>query len=100
MVICPKCGDRIPSRKLILLTNRSTVACPSCSAKLQVKNKNFSGLVGASGGLIVMAILLFYFLTPPYGLLRLTLLYVTVFPVYFVMIELVWIKFLKLMAKS
>jgi DNA-directed RNA polymerase subunit RPC12/RpoP len=100
MVICPKCGDEIPSRKVMFLTNRSTVACPSCSAKLQVKNKNFSHLVGASGGLIVMAIFLFYFLNPPYSLLRLTLLYVTVLPVYFVIIMFVWIKFLKLEVKS
>jgi DNA-directed RNA polymerase subunit RPC12/RpoP len=100
MVICPKCGNKIPSRKLMLLTNRNTVACPTCSAKLQVKNKNFGRLVGASGGLIVMAIFLFYSLILPHELLFLILLSVTVVPVSLTMVAFAWIKFLKLEVKS
>ena len=84
----------------MLLTNRNTVACPTCSAKLQVKNKNFGRLVGASGGLIVMAIFLFYSLILPHELLFLILLSVTVVSVSLTMVAFAWIKFLKLEVKS
>ena len=65
MVICPKCGNKIPGWKMMFLTNFNTITCPTCSTKLQVKNKGTSSLIGGIGGGVGGALgglLLYYWL--------------------------------------
>lgn len=50
MLTCPKCTNKIPAWKLLLfLTYSSTIACPTCSARLQL-NKKVGRLIGGIGG--------------------------------------------------
>ncbi|MHC3130180.1 MAG: hypothetical protein IBV52_08920 [Candidatus Bathyarchaeota archaeon] len=50
MVICPNCRNRIAAWKLMVLTNWNSVTCPTCSTRLQIKNKTVSSLIGGVGG--------------------------------------------------
>ena len=51
MVVCPKCGNKVPARKLLLLTRFNTaITCPTCASKLQWKNKGTGSLIGGVGG--------------------------------------------------
>ena len=48
---CPKCGNKIPARKLLLLTRFSTsTTCPMCSSQLEWKNKRTGSVIGGLGG--------------------------------------------------
>lgn len=49
MLTCPKCRNKIPAWKLLFLTNFNTIACPTCSARLQL-NKKIGRLIGGIGG--------------------------------------------------
>ena len=51
MVACPKCGNKIPARKLLLPTRfDSSITCATCASKLQWKNKGTGSLIGGVGG--------------------------------------------------
>ena len=51
VVVCPKCGNKIPAQKLLLLTWFNTaITCPTCASKLQWKNKGTGSLIGGVGG--------------------------------------------------
>jgi len=65
MFTCPKCGNKLPERKLMFLTNLNAITCPTCLARVQVKNKKTSSLIGGIGGGVgaaLGAVLLFYWL--------------------------------------
>ena len=50
MVVCPRCGNNLLTRQVIVITNRTKITCTRCSSKLQVKNKNVSSIIGGVGG--------------------------------------------------
>ena len=51
MITCPKCGNRIPARKLLFLARfNTTITCTTCASKLQWKNKRTGSLIGGVGG--------------------------------------------------
>jgi len=51
MATCPKCGNKIPARKLLSLTRFSgSITCSVCSSQLQWKNKGTGSLIGGIGG--------------------------------------------------
>lgn len=50
MVSCPRCGNRILTRKIWRLTNNNFIECQVCSSRLRVKNKRFYSLIGGFGG--------------------------------------------------
>ena len=55
MASCPKFGNKLQGRRVLLLNNYSTVTCPACASKLQIKNKNVASLIGGgSAGIIVL----------------------------------------------
>lgn len=79
----------------MLLTNWNTVTCPTCLEKLEVRNKNFSRLVGASGALMESLVFSSLYLLH-FELLAIVFWMVAFIPVGFIVAALAWIKFLKL----
>jgi len=83
----------------MFLTNYTTVTCPTCSSILQVKNKNFSRLIGASGAVIEILVFLSLYLLHPHELLVIAL-WVALVPISAIVVVLTWIKLLRLKVKS
>jgi hypothetical protein len=55
LATCPKFGNKIPGRRVLLLNNYSTVTCPACASKLRTKNKNTARFIGGGGaGILVL----------------------------------------------
>jgi len=55
LATCPKCGNKLPRRRVLLLNNHNTVTCPACASKLRIKNKNIARFIGGGGaGILVL----------------------------------------------
>lgn len=52
---CPSCGQKIPLKKFIFLTNYSTITCDRCKSKLEIGNRVKNGLVGGISGALTAA---------------------------------------------
>jgi len=100
MVTCPKCGSKIPAWKLMFLTNFNTIACPTCSAKLQA-NKKINSLIGGIGGAVGAGLgallLIFWFDAKEVSYL---MLLIALFILIFFAAWLAQLRFVKLEVKS
>jgi DNA-directed RNA polymerase subunit RPC12/RpoP len=97
MVVCPKCGNHVQARKMLLLTNLNTINCQVCQSKLKIKNKGGSSAIGGVGGGIgggVGGLLLIYWIKTGNNLY--IGMFVTMFAAFFILSWWISFRYIKL----
>jgi uncharacterized protein YbaR (Trm112 family) len=65
IVICPKCGGKMPYRRLMLIkTWNPKITCPICKSKLSIANRGICRLLGFIGGWTGALVLMLFFMNP------------------------------------
>ena len=101
MIVCPNCGNKLQTQRLLRLTNLNAITCQACSSKLRVKNKDVSSAIGGVFGGIgggLGALLLFLGLRT--GNFLYIVLFITLFAVIFVLSLFLENKYVKLELES